>query len=84
MSAAVQMERYLRELESGTGGTLADLDPQIRLAAAGAVATYSRGEYSGYYPLSGDDMMFGVTSIDVRDFANLVLECMPNELRATD
>jgi hypothetical protein len=48
----------------------------------GAVAGYNGSELSGYYPLTGTDMMFGTTSIDVRFFVRAALEYLPEELAA--
>jgi hypothetical protein len=46
----------------------------------GAVAGYNGAELSGYYPLSGTDMMFGTTSIDVRFFVRAAIDFLPEEL----
>jgi len=39
-----------------------------------AVANNDGYEYEGYYPLEGQDMMFGAQSIDVKDGVKYVLQ----------
>lgn len=44
-----------------------------KLNIRGAVANSEGYEYEGFYPLQGQDMMFGVTSIDVKDGTDFLI-----------
>lgn len=51
-----------------------ELISEIKRHTSGAVSNHYDDEYSGYYPLEGEDMIFGSTSINVDDAAKFILE----------
>ncbi len=53
---------------------LQELTEKIELHIRGAVSNSEGYEYDGYYPVVGDDMMFGAQSIDVKLGAKFILE----------
>jgi PLD-like domain len=71
------IERFLADSEAGTPWSHKYLFEQLKLNVRGAVAGYNGGEYAGYYPVSSNDMMFGVTSIDVEDFSKMAAAILP-------
>lgn len=73
-------ESFLASAGKGTPWSKKDLIEKLKMDVRGAVATYSGAEYAGYYPVDGNDMMFGATSIDIADFVGHALESLPQEL----
>jgi hypothetical protein len=76
------LRHYVESWEAGTPRKASDVVRELRRDVNGAVAGYNGSELSGYYPLTGTDMMFGTTSIDVRFFVRAALEYLPEELAA--
>jgi len=69
-----EINKYIEEFESGTKSIELDsLKLKLRKHISGAVATYNNGEYSGYYPISGNDLEFGTQAIDVKDGVNFLI-----------
>lgn len=58
--------------EDGDQYSYEDLLSKLFLNVRGAVANNDGDEYRGYYPIEGNDMIFGTQSIDVRDFVGIV------------
>jgi len=75
------LEGYISSVEENLPWTEQDLINKLWLNVRGAVANRNGAEFSGYYPISGQDMMFGVTSIDVHDFVSLAMNLLPQEFR---
>jgi hypothetical protein len=64
-------------IDAAVRGDIPDLDElksKLRMHICGAVANNDGYEYEGYYPLEGQDMMFGAQSIDVNDGVKYVLQ----------
>ncbi|MFN3901881.1 MAG: hypothetical protein ACK4ML_16150 [Alishewanella aestuarii] len=62
----------LVRFENGNEYSYEDLVKKLYLNVRGAVANHDGNEYDGYYPISGNDLVFGTQSIDVRDFVGIV------------
>ncbi|MEC4722770.1 phospholipase D-like domain-containing protein [Noviherbaspirillum sp. CPCC 100848] len=77
------VEEYIDKWEAGQPQDASETVRQLRRDVNGAVAGYDGVELSGYYSsLSGNDMMFGTTSIDIKFFVRVVLEGLPEEISA--
>lgn len=76
------LRQYIESWEAGTPRKASDVVRELRRDVNGAVAGYNGSELNGYYPLSGTDMMFGTTSIDVRFFVRVAIEFLPEEIAA--
>jgi hypothetical protein len=74
------LEEYLVALENEDPPPASEIVGRLRLQVRGAVANATGSEYNGFYPLTGVDMMFGTTSIDVADFVAHALQLLPTEL----
>jgi len=73
-------ESFLASVENGSSWSEKVLKEKLIMNVRGAVATNSGAEYSGFYPIEGQDMNFGATSIDVVDFVNYALRYLPQGL----
>lgn len=73
-------ENFLASVENGSPWSVNELKDKLKMNVRGAVATNSGAEYSGFYPIEGQDMNFGATSIDVVDFVNNALRYLPQDL----
>lgn len=62
----------LRRFENGNEYPYEDLVRKLYLDVRGSVANNDGNEYQGYYPISGNDLVFGTQSIDVKDFVGIV------------
>lgn len=74
------LREYIDAWEANTCQAPSDVVRQLRKNVNGAVAGYNGSELSGYYSLSGNDMMFGTTSIDIKFFVRAVIELLPEEI----
>jgi hypothetical protein len=74
------MREYIDNWEAGIATDPTELVYRLRRHVAGAVAGYNGSEMHGFYPLRGDDMMFGTLSIDVKFFVREVLSNFPKEI----
>jgi hypothetical protein len=64
------------DMDRAGGGRLlswAQLRERLYLAISGAVANYGNYEYGGFYPISGDELVFGAQAINVSDAADYIL-----------
>lgn len=73
------IERAARLIDDALGAasrsehvSISRLEEDIRNAIAGAVARYDGNEYEGSYPITGDDLVFGAQSIDLKDAVNFL------------
>lgn len=73
---------YIDSWEAGAPKDASEVVRRLRRDVNGAVAGYNGLELNGYYSLSGNDMMFGTTSIDIKFFVRAVLEQIPEEIAA--
>lgn len=67
----------VKALESAIEGNIPDINElkeKLKLHIQGAVANNDGYEYDGYYPIQGQDMMFGAQSIDVKNGAEFMIE----------
>ncbi len=78
---SIEINNALDHTTSEGDMDLHELKEKLKLHISGAVANHEGYEYEGYYPLEGNDMMFGAQSIDVDDGAQFLLdECSINEI----
>lgn len=69
----IVIKEYIKSFEEGHPWSREELIRCLHLQVRGSVAIYGK-EYKGFYNhMVGNDMKFGVTSIDVNDFTNLIL-----------
>ena len=69
-----EINKYIEEFTNGEKSIELDsLKAKLKKHISGAVATYNNGEYSGYYPIDGNDLTFGSQAIDVKDGANFLI-----------
>ena len=62
-----EVNKYIDVSVQGDIPDLEELKSILKMHIRGAVANNDGYEYEGYYPLEGQDMMFGAQSIDVKD-----------------
>lgn len=69
-----EINKYIEEFTNGEKSIELDsLKAKLKKHISGAVATYNNGEYSGYYPIDGNDLTFGSQAIDVKDGADFLI-----------
>ncbi len=69
-----EINKYIEEFINGNKSIELDsLKAKLKKHISGAVATYNNGEYSGYYPIDGNDLIFGSQAIDIKDGANFLI-----------
>lgn len=69
-----EINKYIDAAAQGDIPDLDELKSKLKMHIRGAVANNDGYEYEGYYPLEGQDMMFGAQSIDVNDGVEYVLQ----------
>lgn len=69
----IEINKFIEKTLNHESYSEKDLLKNLELHIRGAVANHNGYEYSGYYPLSGRDMMFGAHSIDVKDGIKFIL-----------
>jgi hypothetical protein len=72
--ANTEIIKSIRSAINGNVFCLNDLEEKIKNHIRGAVTNFSGDEYEGYYPVEGNDMIFGTQSIDTDDGAEYILE----------
>jgi hypothetical protein len=73
------LRQYVETVESGAAVEPSFIVGFLRWDVASSVAGYDDSDL-GRYPISGDDMMFGATSINVKHFIRELLEHLPIEI----
>ncbi|WP_081702962.1 phospholipase D-like domain-containing protein [Desulfuromonas sp. TF] len=68
---------YINKSDSELLSELKNLETKLYMNVQGAVAGYDGKEYSGFYPLEGNDLTFGTQSIDVKDFLQCLYRYVP-------
>ncbi len=63
--SAKQVDKFLGALDAGASFDLKRLRKDLRSAISGAVANANGYEYAGYYPIDGNDLVFGAHVIDL-------------------
>jgi len=71
---ARELNSYFKKAIDGTPFTFEELTSKLILHIRGAVANYGGNEYEAHYPLTGQDMMFGVQSINVKNGAKFLID----------
>ena len=69
-----EINKYIDAAAQGDIPDLDELKSKLKMHIRGAVANNDGYEYEGYYPLEGQDMMFGAQSIDINDGVEYVLQ----------
>lgn len=67
-TVGVQLDSF----EDGDVCSNVRLVQKLKLCVRGAVANNDGNEYSGYYPATGNYMMFGTQAINLQDFIGIV------------
>lgn len=73
------LRQYIDGFEAGSAIKPSLMVGLLRMAISSSVAGYD-GMGLGRYPITGDDMMFGTMSIDVKFFIRELLERLPEEI----
>lgn len=68
-----EINKAIDHAVSGNIPNINELKESLKLHIRGAVANNDGYEYEGYYPLEGNDMMFGAQSIDAQDGSDFML-----------
>ena len=68
-----EVNDFLTAMKKGKKTDINDLKNKIKLHIRGAVSNYDNNEYEVYYPIDGEDMMFGAQSIDINDGLQFIL-----------
>lgn len=68
-----EISRMIQSRDKSIEIDLPTLKESLKRIISGAVANHEDNEYDCYYPLTGDDMMFGAHSIDVRMGADFLI-----------
>ena len=64
---------YLDEAARGHITEKSDVIETLKRIVSGAVANADGYEYTGYYPVENDDLVFGAQSIDLNDAADFII-----------
>lgn len=75
-SLGLWLDRHL----SGQGAPVANLRNSLKFAIRGSVSNY-RGDFYEYYAAGGEDMAFGGTAVDVKDFIDCFLDMVGVDIR---
>lgn len=70
----VEVNKHMDLVAQGENPDINELKKSLKKHICGAVANNEGYEYDGYYPLNGNDMMFGAQSIDVKDAAEYLID----------
>lgn len=73
------ISQYIEGFEAGSVTKPSLMVGLLRMAISDSVAGYD-GVARGRYPITGDDMMFGTLSVDVKFFIRELLERLPDEI----
>lgn len=67
------MDGYHAKVEAEEAISPSEVVEDLRHAISGCVANSNGNEYAGYYPITGDCLIFGAQAIDVDDGANFMI-----------
>ncbi|MCC5795435.1 MAG: hypothetical protein JJT85_11995 [Chromatiales bacterium] len=70
----IAINEFLDVTASGQVPTRTEVAAAIKKHVSGAVANVEGHEYSGYYPVDNQDLVFGAQSIDVADAASFMIK----------
>jgi hypothetical protein len=72
--SAVEIRRQLNDILEGRTYNRDLLISKIKRCVSGCVSNHRGDVYEGYYPSKGNDLVFGVTSVDTQDVADFLLK----------
>lgn len=72
--SAQKIRRQLSEILKGGPYNRDLLESQIKRGVSRCVANHRGDVYQGHYPSQGNDLVFGVTSIDTQDVAGYLMK----------